>query len=236
MRVHYGIKSLILVLFLSACQTYQSVTVTPTTTNLTESFRSYFQREAVVTVAGKVFEIKVFQHARVEVAATGDTPAIRYYTYDFAIAPINARLPMQLKDVFVKPTGAAWDYFDGKQVYLFPAPEVQEDFVKSATFNTWKTVDQLHVYQYRLVYSNLSYPVQSERGMSTSTLDDGMAIVEVVIKCNGVVETIRVDLRDHVMTFTDPLDPHIPEVWGVASLMAGKGVGSAFAPMGSLDR
>lgn len=236
MRVHYGIKSLILVLFLSACQTYQSVTVVPTTTNLSESFRLYFQSEDVVTVTGKVFEVKVFQHARVEVAANGETPAIRYYTYDLGIAPINARLPMQLKDVLVKPTGAAWDYFDGNQVYLFPAPEFQEDFVKSATFNTWNSIDQLQAYRYRLVYSNLSYPVQNERGMSTSTLDDGMAVIEVVIKCNGVVEMIYVDLRDHVLTFTDPSDPRIPEVWGVASLMAGKGVGSIFAPMGSLAR
>ena len=234
MKIHTICRSVVVLLFLSACQPIQSVTITPTTPKLTESFRRYFETDALVTVTGKVFEVKVFEHARVEVAEEGDYPAIRYYTYDLAIAPVHAILPLQLKDVFVKPTDEAWDYFDGKQVFLYPAPEYQKDFVKSATFNQWRSVDQLHAFEYRFVYSNLSNAIQAERGMESAVLDEGMAVVDVVIAYNGTSETIRVDLRSKVAVITDPLDPRLTDMWGVGLLMDHLGVSSVFGAMGSI--
>ena len=236
MRIYKIIISLTLVLLFSACQSQKTVTVTPDTANLTDSFRLYFEKNGIATVTGKVFQVKVFEHTRVIMPAQGDYPAIRYYTYDLAIAPIHAVLPLQIKDVFVKPTGAAWDYFDGKQSFLFPAPEFQKDFVKSATFNRWKSVDQLHPYEYRFAYSNLSDKVQAERKMTTAVLDEGMAIVDVVIAYNGTSETIRVDMRSGVIVFIDPQDPRIADVWGVGSLMNHEGVGSVFAAMASINQ
>lgn len=167
---------------------------------LNATMKYFFNQEAIGSARGEFFEIKIIRLVK---AIVSDPEPIKYYYYDLVIAPITNRLPIQLKNVIVYPTGKAADYFKNKTGTGYMTPDDNKDFVKMATFNTWDSIVELNAYEYTLLYSNLSDATQKQRNLSTADLDEGMSTLDVTVYFNNTHETIQVTLSEDLMTITD---------------------------------
>jgi hypothetical protein len=171
---------------------------------LNYSMKNFFAQEAIGSAKGKNFEVKIIRLVK---AVITDPELIKIYYYDLVIAPITTRLPIQLKNVLVTPTGKTVDYFKNKTGTAYMTPEDMKDFVKMATFNTWDSVAELTAYEYTLQYSNLSDAVQEQRQLTTTDLDEGMTTLDVTVYFNNTHETIRVNLDSELISISDKSDP-----------------------------